>query len=832
MPGLRSKVHDGGYDDDAYWFIRLMIDYVYPGEPEPTVLGSDFGLTAIPMLGLGTFLETPEDEAARTMGHDVTMYIAQNYDVTMDDYASSLRLRSLALGYDFFFANAPDSDRVYVREEMVDYMSLMITSMNYEAYKFRPYLGNRSAMIASSLGLAAICLADEIDAALVDGTLEFADEMISEWLGFQVDGEGAYNEGALYAAWSLRHLVYYFAARELYDGFSYGNSKVKKMENWFVYELLPEGNGKTNNLNDSSYGDDPLPQHHTYFDWAQSEWGSALSAYLYEHTAGPYGWDWGPKADKTATALWNKSLAPKQPGTVLPRSHVWEDRGLYYFRTGWPAAGESSDDVVFSFYSGLFQGAHAQEDQNQFTLTGYGAKFAIDHGPGGTGKQSESHNIVFIDGKGQHNAGGSIGTDGRITHYLLSDFADFVQGDATAAYTTYSPLNRPGYPFRYSDWSWGYDGGNPVDFAYRNVLVVHDIDTIPPYFLIYDDVEKDGLAHNYHWRLHTASANTVDTSGYAARVSSATGFMDVHVLNPPAAAVSTSIVTYNNMSTEPDAKLISFATTAVNPNYVVLLVPADGSVTDPSVAVSHQPWGLFVTIGWSARTDVVAYNFSGGTMDFTVTGLPSLAERNPPAGSARAASTVSTNAATAILRFGPAGLERYGVARASSLIVDGLDLVTVSNGDLSACLSGSTIYIDRYDADFSFYAPSVTEIKYHEQQIYFSDSGGYLSPDPTLGARSYQPPRRSLGLSAHPNPFNPSTTVSFTLDAQRRVTALVYDPAGRLVRRLVDTVFPAGSNTLMWDGTNNSGRQVASGVYFLLLTDGSRRETVKLTVLK
>jgi hypothetical protein len=445
IPGLKAKVLDGGYDDDAYSFIRLMIDYVYPGEPETSILSSDFGLAAIPMLGLGTYLETPEDEAARAMGYDVTTYIAENYDVNLNDYDSSLRLRSLALGYDLFFTNAPESVRVYVRNEIVDYMNLMTTSQAYEAFKLRPYLSNRSTMIASSLGLAAICLSDEINPALVDLALGFATEVISAWLGFQVDDEGAYNEGVLYAAWSLRHLVYYFAARERYDGFSYSNTKVMKMENWFAYELLPEGNGKTNNLNDSSWGDDPLPQHHTYFDWAQHEWGSGLSAYLYEHTAGPFGWDWGPKADKTATALWNKSLTPKQPDAVLPGSFVWEDRGLYYFRTGWPS-GASSDDVMFSFYSGTFQGGHAQEDQNQFTLTGYGTKFAVDHGPGNPAKQSESHNIVFIDGLGQHNAGSSIGTDGNITQYLLTDFVDFLQGDATAAYTTYSPLKRPAHP--------------------------------------------------------------------------------------------------------------------------------------------------------------------------------------------------------------------------------------------------------------------------------------------------------------------------------------------------------------------------------------------------
>jgi hypothetical protein len=133
---------------------------------------------------------------------------------------------------------------------------------------------------------------------------------------------------------------------------------------------------------------------------------------------------------------------------------VWAQRGLYYYRSGWPS-GATSNDIVMSFYSGKFQGGHAQEDQNQFALRAYGNSFAIDHGAGSTAKESESHNMVFIDGKGQHNAGSSIGTDGAISDYILGDFADAVTGDATAAYTTYSEFNAPNYPIAGTDWSWG-----------------------------------------------------------------------------------------------------------------------------------------------------------------------------------------------------------------------------------------------------------------------------------------------------------------------------------------------------------------------------------------
>ena len=163
---------------------------------------------------------------------------------------------------------------------------------------------------------------------------------------------------------------------------------------------------------------------------------------------------------------------------------------MYYYRTGWPFLFDS-DDVVFSFYSGVFHGGHAQEDQNQFVLSGYGKRWVVDCGAASaaapTPKQTEAHNLILVDGLGQHNAGSSIGTDGDIAAWLLSGFADYLRGDASAAYATYSPFNAPGVPFPFSDWSWGYDGGNPLERADRLCLVVKGPEA-PPYVLVADDI--------------------------------------------------------------------------------------------------------------------------------------------------------------------------------------------------------------------------------------------------------------------------------------------------------------------------------------------------------
>lgn len=66
----------------------------------------------------------------------------------------------------------------------------------------------------------------------------------------------------------------------------------------------------------------------------------------------------------------------------------------------------------------------------------------------------------------------------------------------------------------------------------------------------------------------------------------------------------------------------------------------------------------------------------------------------------------------------------------------------------------------------------------------------------------------------YPNPFNPSTEIHYALPEQSRVTLVVYNLLGQQVRQLVDDDVPAGHHTVTWNALNESGRAMASGVYF------------------
>jgi PKD repeat protein len=84
-----------------------------------------------------------------------------------------------------------------------------------------------------------------------------------------------------------------------------------------------------------------------------------------------------------------------------------------------------------------------------------------------------------------------------------------------------------------------------------------------------------------------------------------------------------------------------------------------------------------------------------------------------------------------------------------------------------------------------------------------------------------------------PNPFNPITTIHFELPTATRVRLQVYDISGRLVRTLLNgESLGAGRQEVIWYGKNDSGRQVAAGVYFYHLNAGSFQDTKRMTLVK
>ena len=84
----------------------------------------------------------------------------------------------------------------------------------------------------------------------------------------------------------------------------------------------------------------------------------------------------------------------------------------------------------------------------------------------------------------------------------------------------------------------------------------------------------------------------------------------------------------------------------------------------------------------------------------------------------------------------------------------------------------------------------------------------------------------------YPNPFNPTTSIKYDLPENAVVSIMIYDIMGREIRHLVNETQSAGFKAIMWDGTNNYGQQVGTGMYLYQIKAGSFVQTRKMLLMK
>ncbi len=84
----------------------------------------------------------------------------------------------------------------------------------------------------------------------------------------------------------------------------------------------------------------------------------------------------------------------------------------------------------------------------------------------------------------------------------------------------------------------------------------------------------------------------------------------------------------------------------------------------------------------------------------------------------------------------------------------------------------------------------------------------------------------------YPNPFNPSTTIAYQLPSAETVRITIYDLTGRNVLELLNETREAGSYTAKWDGRNQSGGRVASGLYIYQIQAGQFTQSRKMLFMK
>ena len=170
-------------------------------------------------------------------------------------------------------------------------------------------------------------------------------------------------------------------------------------------------------------------------------------------------------------------------------------------------------------------------------------------------------------------------------------------------------------------------------------------------------------------------------------------------------------------------------------------------------------------------------------------------------------------------------------------------------------LNWQTIFSDSGQKDW-WHTKYVPLSEYADQDLYFrfrlkdiSEDPGLVDPGWTLDNIKIVSGSASGNLTAtndevspalpvtvlypnYPNPFNPETTLKFSLSKGSDVSLEIYNMKGQRVRQLTNHFYSAGTHTLVWDGKDDNGSALGSGIYFSRLTSAAVSKTQKMVLMK
>jgi hypothetical protein len=138
--------------------------------------------------------------------------------------------------------------------------------------------------------------------------------------------------------------------------------------------------------------------------------------------------------------------------------------------------------------------------------------------------------------------------------------------------------------------------------------------------------------------------------------------------------------------------------------------------------------------------------------------------------------------------------------------------------------------LDREDLSFTYVDVNVEPGGGYEYLIECSSAAGWHTLFES-GIISMPEVRLAL-LPNYPNPFNPSTTITYSMPTHSQVTICIFDVAGNIVRTILNAEQPPGRYTIHWNGLNDRGHRVASGTYFCRLTAGKQSLSRKMLLMR
>ena len=122
------------------------------------------------------------------------------------------------------------------------------------------------------------------------------------------------------------------------------------------------------------------------------------------------------------------------------------------------------------------------------------------------------------------------------------------------------------------------------------------------------------------------------------------------------------------------------------------------------------------------------------------------------------------------------------------------------------------------DGDFNFAIEEISQITFED--VSAEDMVLFMSQIPIKFLQNY------------PNPFNPTTTIAFEISTSGQTTLDIYNSKGQKVTRLLNEELEAGDHSVIWDGTDNTGKKVPSGMYFSRVSVDDKQKVNKMIMIK
>ncbi len=123
----------------------------------------------------------------------------------------------------------------------------------------------------------------------------------------------------------------------------------------------------------------------------------------------------------------------------------------------------------------------------------------------------------------------------------------------------------------------------------------------------------------------------------------------------------------------------------------------------------------------------------------------------------------------------------------------------------------------------------------HIAQVYAVYSSGDSQPVtyPFVGnGTNPNKPKVTTLYGNYPNPFNPSTSIKYSVANEQLVNIDIYNVRGQKVKTLVNEVIPSGDHSVVWNGKDDSNKNVSSGIYFFNMKSGKFTSSRKMILMK